>query len=256
MKLPELQQHFIASLYGESSDIEAQVRGDHGIGAAGRMAIYRYNLQAGFGKALALEFPVIAALCGADYFARLAREFQLAHPSTSGDLHHIGAPFPRYLRQRFESGDYAYFADVAELEWAREEAARAADGVPFDVGTLGTVAPEDTPALRFAFQPAVRLVVSRWPILSIWEAHQAPGEVRPVDPGASAGAEHVLVRRAATGPVLERVGEAEFSWLASLLRGAPLGEAFDAALAIDAAFDVAMALQRCVARGLFRAACG
>ncbi len=118
MKLADLQRRFVASLYGEPAGIEAAIRGAGGIDARGRIAIYRHNLEAGFAKALALEFPVIAALCGAEYFALLAREFQRAHPSTSGDLHDIGGPFPRYLRQRFGAGDHAYLGVVAALYWA------------------------------------------------------------------------------------------------------------------------------------------
>ncbi|MBV6423330.1 MAG: hypothetical protein NAOJABEB_01120 [Steroidobacteraceae bacterium] len=252
MPLRELQQRFIASLYDESTEIEGEICADGGIGAADRIAIYRNNLRAGFGKALALEFPVIAALCGADFFAILAREFQRAHPSASGDLHHIGGPFPPYLRQRFGTGEYAYFADVAELEWAREEAARAADAVALDVRTIGTTGVDAIPALKFRLAPSVRLVASRWPVLTIWEAHQGPGEVREVDLGA--GPEQVLVRRSPAGLVLERITVADLAFLATLESGGTLGAAFDTALVADPAFGVAAMLRRCVVRGLFAAA--
>ncbi len=49
-------------------------------------------------------------------------EFLHAHPSRSGNLHHIGAPFAPFLAQRFAGTQYAYFADVAALEWAYQEA--------------------------------------------------------------------------------------------------------------------------------------
>lgn len=249
MKLADLQRRFVASLYGEPAGIEAAIRGAGGIDARGRIAIYRHNLEAGFAKALALEFPVIAALCGAEYFALLAREFQRAHPSTSGDLHDIGGPFPRYLRQRFGAGDHAYFADVAALEWAREAAARAADDPPLDPAALQLLAGADAPALRFAVHASVHLVASCWPVLSVWEAHQGPGDVRSVDLGA--GAEYVLVRRGAAGVALERTGSGEHHLLAALQRGATLGAAYDAALVVDPHFDVAACLRRVLARGVF-----
>ncbi len=251
MRLAELQQCFVASLYGEPVGLQDVVRSEGGISIADRVAIYRNNLHVGFGKALALEFPVIAALCGPEFFTVLAREFQHAHPSVSGDLHHIGGPFPEYLRRRFRDSDYAYFADVAALEWAREESARAADAPPLDLATLGIIAPEETPALRFALDPAVRLVASCWPVLSIWEAHQVAGEAQGVD--LEAGPEQVLVRRAVTGPALEQITAADLALLTALHRGDTLGEAFDAALDVDPAFDVSAALQRFVAYGLFAA---
>lgn len=251
MRLAELQQCFVASLYGEPVGLQDVVRSEGGISIADRVAIYRNNLHVGFGKALALEFPVIAALCGPEFFTVLAREFQHAHPSVSGDLHHIGGPFPEYLRRRFRDSDYAYFADVAALEWAREESARAADAAPFDLSALGTLSPDAASELRFPIHPSVRLVDSRWPVLAIWVVHQGPGEVHGVDPGS--GPERVLVRRSATGLVLERISAANLALLATLQRGDTLGAAFDAALAVDPAFDVSAALQRFVAYGLFAA---
>lgn len=249
MRLAELQRRIVARLYGEPADLGDAIRGDGPVSADERLGIYRNNLRAGFGKALALEFPVIAALCGAEYFETLAREFQQAHPSVSGDLHHIGGPFPQFLRGRLGDGDYAYFAAVAALERAREEAARAADTAPFALETLRGIAPDAVHALRFVVHPAVRLVASRWPILAIWEAHQGPGDVPHVNLGA--GGQQVLVRRSASGLVLERIAPGDFGLLTALLRGDTLGEALDAALLADPGFDVGAALQRLVTRGVF-----
>lgn len=248
MRWDELQRRFVASLYGEQADLDGAIRGDGGISAADRLGIYRNNLHAAFGKALELGFPVIAALCGAEFFAVLAREFQQAQPSVSGDLHPIGAPLPQYLRRRFAGSEYAYFADVAALEWAREESARAADAAPLDLQALGAITAEAAPALRFSIHPSVRLVASRWPVLTIWQAHQEPGEVASVDLGS--GAEHVLVWRARGAQQLECLPPAEFRLLEALQDGATLGDAFDAALAADARFDIAAALRRCASRGV------
>ena len=248
MRLAELQRRFVAILYGEPGDLHGCIRGTGDIATGDRIAIYRHNLRAGFEKALAAGFPVVAALCGPEYFGVLAREFQQAHPSRSGDLHHAGEPFAAFLQQRFGAGEYAYFADVAALEWAREQSARAADAPPPDLRPLAAVAPEDASGVRFSLHPAVRLVASRWPVLAIWEAHQAAGEVQGIDPGA--GPEQVLVHRTAAGPVLERISAAELALLAALQQGEALGTALDAALAQDPAFDLAATLQRCVARGV------
>ncbi len=57
---------------------------------AERLDIYRNNLREGFVKALALGFPVIERLVGAEYFHQLAIELLRAHPSRSGNLHHGG----------------------------------------------------------------------------------------------------------------------------------------------------------------------
>ena len=110
----------------------------------------------------------IFALCGEAFFTRLAREFQQAHPSACGDLHYVGEPFPPYLRQRFDGGDHAYFADVAALEWAREQAARAADAPPLDLAKLGAHTAADAAGSRIRVHPAVRLTAPLVFVVAAW----------------------------------------------------------------------------------------
>ena len=147
LPLPELQFRLVAALFGGSGDSIAPWILDDGIDGEARIGIYRSNLREGFAKTLALEFPVIERLVGCDYWRQLAREFQADHPSRSGNLHHIGAPFAAFLRQRFGATQYAYLADVAELEWAYQEAMVAADAPPLDVSALQSIAPEHYPQL-------------------------------------------------------------------------------------------------------------
>src|SRR5438552_18891311 len=78
--LRDLQRQFVGALFDELPDTRAGLE------------IYRNNLHEGFCKVLALEFPVIQRLVGADYFRQLGRDFLHAHPSRGGDLHAIGAP--------------------------------------------------------------------------------------------------------------------------------------------------------------------
>lgn len=248
MRLRELQEAFVAALYDESSSIAQAIDARGGPDAAQRLSIYRTNLQAGFRHALALGFPVVAALCGPDFFRTLAREYQQRHPSRCGDLHGIGAPFAAHLRERFADGPHAWFADVAALEWAREEVARAADAPGLDVEALRAVPAEELAGLRLALRPAVHLLASRWAVFDIWRAHQPGGDPGSVDPGA--GPTWLLLHRAGRGVALEPIGAADYRFLESLQAGGTFGEAFDAGLAADGGFDVAAALRRAVGRGL------
>lgn len=71
--LRELQQRLAAHLFGEeSADIVPWLCAD-GIAPVSRLGIYRNNLHEGFTRTLALEFPVVRRLVGADYFRQLAR---------------------------------------------------------------------------------------------------------------------------------------------------------------------------------------
>ncbi len=253
LPLPELQFRLVAALFGGSSDSIAPWILDDGIDGEARIGIYRSNLREGFAKTLALEFPVIERLVGCDYWRQLAREFQADHPSRSGNLHHIGAPFAAFLRQRFGATQYAYLADVAELEWAYQEAMVAADAPPLDVSALQSIAPEHYPQLVFTVHPACRLVRTEYPVIRIWRANQPDVPVpETIDLGSAA--DLILVRRAADCIELIALAAAQFAFLQAISRSAPLGEGVDAALAVDDAFDPAHALRRFVALGVFTGA--
>lgn len=206
-------------------------------------------MREGFRKALALEFPVIERLVGADYFTRLARDFHDAHPSRHGDLQHIGAPFQDFLRERFSSTEYAYFADVAALEWAHCEVLVAADMASLDPQSLAGISPDRYGDLTFTISPACRLVASVYPIVRIWTANQPESaDEEAID--LSTSGDRVLVLRGRENVQFHRLDAAMFDFLAALAGRQTLSVAFDRAQGIDAAFDLALALQRMVALGV------
>lgn len=258
LPLRELQRQFVAVLFEElpESDVpwvchrgeRPVLRGARRARTAGRIAVYRNNLQEGFLKALTLEFPVIERLVGPDYFRQLAREYMRAHPSRSGDLHPIGAAFPDFLRSRFADSDYGYLPDVATLEWTHQQAAIAADATPLDPRLLAGVAPEGYGALRFILHPACFLVSSEFPVLRIWQVNKAEGEPDTVD--LSAGPDHVITRSVGEGVELRRIGRAEYVLVDRLSRGGILMEAFELATQVDAGFDLGGALRKLLALGL------
>jgi hypothetical protein len=258
LSLRDLQKQFVNVLFEELPASEVpwvldeeetpQLRGPRRAEAAARLAIYRNNLQEGFGKALALEFPVIERLVGHDYFRQLSREFLYAHPSRAGDLHTIGAPFPQYLHHRFAGTEYGYLPDVAALEWAYQQAAVAADAPTFDVQSLARIAPESYGHLRFNPHPACFLVHSGYPILRIWEVNQSEGDTETVD--LSTGPHHVITRRLGDGVELRRVTSAEYELLECFSAGNTLIEALAAVERVEPGFDLGAALRRVIALGL------
>jgi Putative DNA-binding domain len=257
--LRDLQRQFVAVLFQElhasqvtwvrSRNDGPQLRGPRRAEITARLAMYRNNLQEGFIKALALEFPVIRRLVGEDYFRQLAGQFLGAYPSRSGDLHAIGSPFPRHLRSRFAGTEYAYLPDVAQLEWAYEEAAIAAEAPAFDVRSLVHVAPESYGGLRFNLHPACYLVSSIYPILRIWQVNQIEVEnLEIVD--LSTGPDHIATRRVGHGVELVRVPRAEYILLECFARGATLSEALTALQRVAPGADLGGALRQLLALGM------
>lgn len=242
--LRELQHEFAGALFGEGA--LAGIRAN-GIAAEDRLEIYRNNLREGFVKTLALEFPAIGRLVGGDYFRQMGLEFLAAHPSRAGNLHHVGAPFAAFLRARFAGSQFDYLPDVAELEWAYQESMVAADAAPFDIEALRSVAPD---ALRMALHPAVRLVASAYPIVRIWRANRVESASdESIDLGS--GGDSVLILRAARHVEFHRLPAGQFALLERLAQGASLGDALEAALAADPAFDLTEALRRFISLGVF-----
>jgi len=250
LSLPELQMRFAATLFGDAAEPPSPwIRAD-GIASELRLGIYRNNLQEGFTRTLAQEFPVIQRLVGEDYFRQLGLRFLARHPSRSGDLHHIGAPFAAFLRAQFADTEYPYFADVAALEWAWQECLVAEDDRALEPQVLQAVPPRSYANLRFELHKAVRLLESGFPVARIWEVNQ-PGRAAAEVIDLASGPEFVLVHRLAGGAGIARLSPGEFALLCALATGKPLAAAFDTGLAREPGFDLTAALRRGFELGVF-----
>ncbi|GAA4025889.1 hypothetical protein GCM10022212_24810 [Actimicrobium antarcticum] len=207
-----------------------------------RIALYRGNLSATWSKTLAAAYPVLQALVGEEFFDALARAYGKQHPSSDGDLNQYGADFAGFLADFPHVADFPYFPDMARCEWAVHRAHYAGASATLDATSLAAFTPEQFEQARFRFHPACCLIATPWAVADLWLAHQ-PGTtaIFPTDMAMDNFA--VTVRphwRSALLP-LSRAGHAA---LDTLQRDGTLGDAIDAALAIDAGFDLAGHLQQ------------
>jgi len=249
--LPELQRQFAAAVLADPPATPPfALAGD--ANAAERIGIYRNAILANYRSALRQSYPVVLRLVGAPFFDAAVDAFVRAHPSTSGDLGDYGDAFGDFLAGYPHAAALAYLPDVARLEWAIDEAKRAADAEASaaDVlAALGRVATERLPVARLVLAPSCRLLASPFPILRVWQANQAADEdVEPVS--LDAGAEHLLVRRVGDEVVVATIAPAEHAFLGALAHGEGIGAAIDAARALDAAFDLGAVLHTHLATGV------
>ncbi len=243
LPLRELQRRFAASLFGEQAAPDTGLVRATAISAALRIAIHTNNWRQGYREALALMYPVLQRLVGGEYFVGLADDYRLLQPSQRGDLHHIGAGFPGFLQHRFAAGEYAYLADMAALEWAVEDARRAALVDALAPDALRDLAPDAYAGLRLALHPAARLVRSQFPIRRIWFANQPAAE--SVDTvRLDAGGDALLVRALPTEVALAALDEPGFMFVEWLGQGVGLADAAERALGQDAGFDLGAAVRR------------
>jgi hypothetical protein len=223
---------------------------DDDASADARVAVYRGNVAQGFARTLAAAYPVIEQLVGESCFRNLARDYGWRYPSVSGDLHRFGRHFAAHLQSHYQDSTYDYLAEVARLEWAWQESLVAPDAENEARAQLATFDPERYGDLTFRLHPAVRLLRSRYPVLRIWEAHQA-GETTPDPIDLGAGGECVLVRRAPGGVALHRIEHAAFALLQSLAIGRSLSGALEDAMEINPDFALPDFMTSMFALGVF-----
>lgn len=225
--LLELQRSFGAALRGaaDAASVDTAVR-DCGLEPSANLSIYRHNADHAFRSALEIGFPVLRRRVGDDYFRQLAHHYRIASPSRSGDLHWVGKEFPAFLAGQLGGGDYAWLADLARLEWAREAAAVCAELPAVGADALGGYAPEQLEHLVFTLQPSLALIDSPYPVFSVWLANQVEN-APPVDQlsDSECGVIHLRADRVEVA----RLPRDSFSYIERLEKGATLGEAMTAA---------------------------
>ena len=216
-----------------------------------RLDVYRRTVRANYRKALGATFPVVARLTGSPFFDAAVDAFTLRHPSSSGDLNVYGDRFAAFLAAYPPAVGLPYLPDVARVEWAIDEASRAADHAlaPLDVlATLAGVAQAQWAALRFTLHPSCRLLASQHPVLRIWQVNQ-PGYSGAMSVDFDGGPWRLLVRREADGIALLDLPAGEHAWLAALAHRQCLDEAQSRAQDVDDTFDLATVLRSHIAGG-------
>ena len=227
--LHELQREFARALLAPpASALQVQaLSAMRDPGAAARLDVYRNTARLFFRGALELTYPVVRHRVGDDFFRTLAEEYRRAHPSRSGDLHWAGAAFPQWLGDRLAGTDYAWLGDLARLEWLCEESLAASNESALTVEHLAAVPADDLNALQLTLQPSLRLLGSRYPLWSVWQANQGDLAGAPVD--LDLGPEHCVIACSDAGATVYRLEPDAFRLLEAWVAGATLGAAVERA---------------------------
>ncbi|WP_460272857.1 HvfC/BufC N-terminal domain-containing protein [Celeribacter sp. ULVN23_4] len=185
-----------------------------------RFDVYRNNVTVSLTEALAEGFPVIAQLVGEQFFTAMAREFIRDHPPSSPLMTFYGAEFAAWLQDFPPVSALPYLPEVARLEYARREAYHAKDATPLDPQSLSGLSPEALDALQLLPHPAVRVIHTIHPALSIWARNVGAADLVEAPTGEVLIARPALELRICAAPM----GTAEV--LSALGKGVPLGRAF------------------------------
>ena len=226
------QDAFRAALLDPGRPAPSGLRDGAGRAAGARFDVYRNNVAASLIEALEAGFPALRTLLGAARFRALALSFLRAHPPRDPRLMVYGADLPGFLEGFAPLARFGWAADLARLEMALREAYHAADAAPVDADTLGALPAEALAGARLRLAPALRLVVSRWPVAAL-HAHALGHGPRP-----AAGGEELLVTRPGFDPVTQVLPPGGAAAVAALAAGRTLAAAQEAGLGADARFDL------------------
>jgi hypothetical protein len=186
--LTESQAAFATALLDPALPVPPALRSRGAPAGADRFAVYRNNVVVGLIEGLREAYPVVCRLVGDEFFRATAGIFARVQPPRSPVMLEYGEGFAEFIEGFAPAASVPYLADVARLERAWVEAYHAAEAEP-----LARADAANGAALRL--HPAVRLVCSRFPILTIWQANQTDAEPQPLE--LSDEGEIVLVTRPA-----------------------------------------------------------
>jgi hypothetical protein len=246
ISVAEHQDAFARALLWRDDAVPASLTRHGGIDPTKRFAIYRNNVFASLTTCLAGRFPVVARLVGEDFFNAMARVFVERHPPVSPALFEYGDEFPQFLTSFAPTEALPYLPDVARLEWHVATAYHAADARPIDAAALGQLR-DDALGARLVLHPSCAILLSHYPVFSIWRTNTRDESVQPVD--TSAGGEGALIVRPKFNVDVIRLDTAACAFISALTAGHDLELAAEIAAELDRTFEVGAALQMLFSSG-------
>lgn len=211
------------------------IAGPNGKAAAKRYNVYRNNVMVGLIDSLAASFPATQRITGPEFFRAMARFHVRAMPPTSPLLFEYGRDFPDFIARYEYAQAMPWLADVARIERAWLDAYHAADAPALTPAALAAIAPEQLADAVLTPHPAMRIVRSGFPAVTILAANRSDN---PVGRIAATEPEDALVTRPEMDVVVRRLPRGGALFLSCLAAGEPLGTAAATALANSPEFDL------------------
>ena len=238
MASPSRQQAFASALLDPTRALPPGLVGPDGGPAVARFNVYRNNVVSGLIGTLRDAYPAVARIVGDAFFTAMAACFVRHHLPGSPLMLAYGADFPAFIG-RFEpaSSGLPWLQDVARLERAWLEAHHAAEAKALSASAFAGMTADELMQLGFALHPALRLVRSRYPVLTLWQTNIAGGEPTWID--LDAGGQAVLVNRANAEVLLRALPAGGATFVEALSAGRSARQALTLALRDDAGFDLA-----------------
>jgi len=190
-----------------------------------RLSVYADGYTARMHESLLESYPAVQHILGEQSFIQNAFKYAEVHPSKDYNLSLAGKYFSDFLLKVPLSKNLPFLPDLAKLEWQIAESFHEFQKKPMALEGLSKLSPEDWEELSFNFQPAVRLLSSRWPVLDIWNARKTP--LNKINIDLINRPQHILIYKNDTQVLCELIDKYQFSLLKGLSAGTTLGKVFE-----------------------------
>lgn len=223
--LGELQAAFTAAIFDTGRMPPGDVTSHTAAVPIRRFNVYRNNVFSSLIDVLEAYFPVVVRLVGKEFFRAMARAFIVASPPRSPILSQYGMGFPDFIASFEPAADTPYLGDVARLELMRQRAYHARDHAPLLAQDIAAIAPERIGDVVFALHPSAALMISPYPVVSIWRTNTFDDDVRRID--ISCGSESALVVRPELTVMVVPLPTPSAAFVRQIMQGCTIREALE-----------------------------
>ncbi|MEM6382137.1 MAG: DNA-binding domain-containing protein [Pseudomonadota bacterium] len=251
------QSVFAQAVLDPDAPVPAGIARANGANPEEAFAVYRNNVMSSLIEALADSFPITVKLIGDEPARAVMAGFARTHPPRTAILAEFGADFPDFLANHPVSASRPFLADLARLEMLQLGAYHAADAPCLDGATLATVDPETLSRGHLLVHPAVRLLNTKFAIVSVHAIEKAANS------GADLGdararldinrPEHAIVTRPVYEPIVRAVSPGGYAFFAACKGSDTFADAAEKAFEVQPDFDLQATLALGLSVGAFRA---
>jgi hypothetical protein len=178
--LAETQELFHRAITGpiplDEAELDRCFGGTGELPAGDRVAIYRNMYTARLVDALRETFPNLARFLGEARFGALGEAYLAEHPSEHHDVGRLGRRLADFLKA-YPDPERADLADLAELEWTRNEVFFAPESEIVGADALAAAGVENVAAVRLRMAPSLRVIGLAHDAAALWRSLEAGEDV-------------------------------------------------------------------------------
>lgn len=216
--------------------------------------IYRNGYLRSTIDALSSNYPATQSLIGVEHFRKIARQFVMQFPPTSGSLTGYGSKFAEFLSGTETAKRLPYLYDVARIDRAWLKVYFAPDETPVTPEQIATLlgGEAESDSQRIGLCAATEVLTLSFPVLEIWQELKEMGSLNRVIE-LKQGLQHVLLWRKQAQILVRHLPFPESVFLASVKEGLNLEAAAENALDQDSSFDLEIFFSNLISEGLLTA---